>query len=218
MTKFVLSGFVSFALISGFAAGLTGCSLPEPSRLNTKRVEVHERFYSGRFETVHFNAGLAGDVAHQYDRFGDGPIYVSVTYDPAVRQNDALSAGQELSRISSLLYKKGVRGVEGAILPVRESGARSEVLVEYRQYTAHKPSGCGTMPGLEGEATDMFEAGSYDYGCSIETQISRQIRRPKDLLGDSAMDPAIGARTANIYEGYKTGTPNEQLEGEQASD
>ncbi len=68
------------------------------------------------------------------------------------------------------------------------------------------------------EFADLDEAKDYKLGCSIETYVSRQIARPKDLLGNDNMGNADGRPRVNGVEPYMTGAPNKELSGETASE
>ena len=65
---------------------------------------------------------------------------------------------------------------------------------------------------------DHNVAEDYRLGCTIETQISRQVARPGDLEGRDTMDNPDGRKTANTVEPYMTGAPNPALTGETASE
>ena len=67
------------------------------------------------------------------------------------------------------------------------------------------------------EHADREKAQDYKLGCSIEIYASKQIARPKDLLGNDDMDNGSGRREANVLDVYQQGKPNEELQGLNAS-
>ena len=92
-----------------------------------------------------------------------------------------------------------------------------KALVRYDSYSALPPEDCGPMPGLESTEDVSFDE-NYRLGCSVDMLTARQIARPKDLLGREQQETTSdGRRGSNIVETYRTGTPNEPLEGESAT-
>jgi len=155
-------------------------------------------------------------IADHYNHYGDGPVEVTVLYDPVSKKNTAMNAANAADRIASFLRTKGVRHVHADALPINGQGDLSETMISYDTVTAHAPAGCTTSGGLDGKQTAADE--NYIYGCNIETMISRQIANPRDLAGRDGLDAGSGRRQANVVEGYKTGAPNDSLEGESASE
>lgn len=198
---------------------LAGCSQYEPSRINAHRAEVTHDKFAQTVPAAQADEAFISGVAEQYQRFGNGPMKVTVSYDPRSGVNTAMKAGEEASRIVEAFDRWAVRGVETEIMPVAGSGAEGEVLITYDSVTAHPPRGCGSMPGLESDQAGYRSTDTYSLGCSVETMVSRQIARPKDLLGKGGLPGrSDGRRYGNSVEPYRSGVPNEPLDGEQASD
>ncbi len=203
------------AVCAGFL--LSSCSLYQEGTLTENRVQVIEKKFveevSLKDATNHYVVGLA----HHYDKHGDGPVDLSVTYDPKSRSNTAMNASQEAARLVRSLREEGVRNVNANILPVRGQGNQSIVIVSYMSYTAEAPRDCTNMPGFDD--TDITHKEEYRIGCTVESMFAKQIARPKDLLGQGSAGSTTDARRAgNIGERYRIGTPNESLDGETASE
>lgn len=200
------------------AVVLSACSMDVDTYSVTKqKVELHSESHSIRVATDSLDrAGLMG-LADHYSHYGDGPVEITVLYDPASRINTAMNAANEADRIVSLLKRKGVAQVSADTLPIGGQGDVSETLISYDMVTAHAPTECTTSGGLDGKQTVADE--DYIHGCNIETALSRQIANPRDLAGREGLGAAgSGRRQANVVEGYKTGIPNSSLDGETASE
>lgn len=214
MTSHNFSRIVLIALMAPVL--LPGCALEEPDHFTPNKVRVQEEKVSHNFSAAELNAGAVAALAEDYRRYGDGPIDLTITYDAKARSG-AMKASDEAVRLSGLLRKNGVRDVKTAIMPVHQSGTEMRVLVGYNGYAALAPKDCTMMTGLETRTVNVEE--DYKLGCSTQTLFARQVARPKDLKGQGAADPTTdGRRSANIVEVYRTGAPNEPLDGENASE
>lgn len=213
----------SIALTAAVAVSLaTGaCSMDKPSWTAGKeqRVELHHGKEATRLSTASANEAALADIVSDYRSSGDGPVELTVTYDPKSKTNTAMKAAEEAARIAAFLRRKGANTeISSDILPVAHSGDRSETVITYNSVTAHAPQGCTAMGGLDGAQTGAHE--DYKYGCTIETQLSRQIASPKDIKGREGLSAGEtdGRRLSNIVEDYRTGEPNQPLQGESASE
>lgn len=202
------------ALLTATSA-LSACSMDTKSALISprERVELRQEKTAERLPVKALDdAGLA-TLADRYRRAGEGPVDVTVTYDPKSKTNTAMAAATEAARIATYLRRKtGGTNVATDILPVHASGDASEALITYGSVSAHAPSDCQAMGGVDGNETHADQ--DYKYGCTIETLLSQQIANPKDLKGRAGLDAGDGRRQSNILEGgYRSGTPNSALQG-----
>ena len=200
---------------------LGACSQDHKGNVSLKRVEVHQEQFAKQVTSHDLKQSDLEALAADYNRYGgDDPLTLSVQYDPASSENTAMNATRHASKLANGLRAAGVTNVKTEILPVVGVGDHSRTLITYERYSAHKPEGCGTMPGMDNTTTDWEAMRDYGFGCSVEDKIARQIARPKDLLGnDRGLEGEDdGRRASNIIETYRLGEPNEPLEGEQASE
>lgn len=196
---------------------LTGCDLHEPTKLSQNRVQVEEEQFSDTLPISHLNDAALSGLAHHYRKHGDGPLELTVTYDPKSSKSNAMHASDEAARLSKALRSNGVSNVHAGILPVMNSGHQMNAMISYTAYNALAPKDCDVMPGVRDYTVDADE--DYKLGCTIETTFARQIARPKDLKGQSDTGGLTdGRRSANTVEVYRTGVPNEPLNGESATD
>jgi type IV pilus biogenesis protein CpaD/CtpE len=98
-----------------------------------------------------------------------------------------MRANDEAVRLSQAFRKEGVRDVLTSILPVREQGAESMVVVTYNGYQATAPANCGRMTGFDGPVLEHDP--DYKLGCTVETVFARQIANPSDLLVNRRLRP-----------------------------
>ncbi len=207
--------FASFLVLAAFAA-LPGC-LYQEGTITENRVQVKEERFVQKIPLKEASGEYLAGLAKHYEKHGDGPVALSVTYDPRSRTNTAMHASQEAAHLVRTLRDEGVRNIKADILPVKEQGDGAVMIVSYMSYTAHAPKDCGVMPGIND--TDISSDEEYRMGCTLETMFARQVSRPKDLLGQGRVDPTSdGRRASNMGEMYRGGLGNESLEGESASE
>lgn len=216
--------FRTLPLVCGAAFFLSGCgddALYAPSAmLENERIQVEEQVFSESAALSEADERYIQALAHHYMRYGGGsPVELAVTYDPASRVNSAMAAGMASGDLAQALRVHGVRDVQTSILPVNGQGDQARMLVRYMAYSAHAPQECEKMmPGMnDGDA--VRDDREYKMGCSISSLIARQVSRPSDLLGRGNVQATSDGRAAtNVVEAYRTGAPNEPLDGESASE
>lgn len=213
--KYVLLGVVSFTLSA------CGYNLHSASEVNQNRVEItkskSEQFYS---------LSLLGDrnlrlIAGDYYGHGENGVDITMLYNPKSKHMKSMEAMRAGAQISKKLRIFGVNDVRVSILPVSVYDENQSVIVSYDRYSAGKPKDCKSMAGFGGVGINVTKEDrnrGYKYGCEIENLISKQIARPKDLLGNDKMSPANGRRLSNMYDSYIDSSPNEQLSGETATE
>ena len=119
--------------------------------------------------------------------------------------------------LSKEMRKLGVTSVSSGILPVKDAGSQMNAMISYTAYNAHAPKDCSSMSGLKDN--DLKVEADYKLGCTIDTVFAKQIARPKDLKGvETPASTFDGRRLTNSVERYRSGIPNEPLEGERASE
>jgi len=187
-------------LMIAVSMAVIGCTQTSPSMMNTAKVEIVHETAMDQIPLSAVNEGYLNHLAAQYERYGEGPVDISVTYDPSSRSFTAGKAVREAERIAASLKKKGVRNIVAGTLPVN---AEAPVLMAtFDTIHAQAPSDCDPMPGLENNLTGR-EIGDYRFGCGVESMMAQQIYRPSDLKGNVMTDPVDGRRTANVIEYYR---------------
>ncbi len=208
--------FQSTALVLGVLL-VGGCDMQAPSHVSSKKVQVHQTDYFTNVAASDIDDQYVSALAYHFDKYGDAPLKLTVTYDPQNYRNTAMKASQTGSMLMSSLHEKGIQDVMVDILPIKGLGDEQRVVVSYDAYSAHAPDDCTTMPGIDG-GRELEIDPDYRLGCSIQTMMAKQISRPKDLMGQENTDTMTDGRaSANIIELYRTGAQNEPLDGESAS-
>ena len=196
---------------AAFVFFLAGCALETPTNLTQKRAEIHEKDYETSLKTAEVNENVGAVLASHYARYGDGPVSLSVTYDPHSSVYTARHATQDAARIASLLRSNGITsGVKTQILPIHNVGDESHTVFNYDIYVARPPAGCENMSEIIDSSPEDFR--SYELGCSTEIYLAKQLSRPKDLMGREGIDESSGGRGTNIVQFYRTGAENEPLD------
>lgn len=194
--------------------------LDDPGQLANRRLQVQSEQYARNVSSHEMGPANIAALADDYKRYGgDGALNITVQYDPKSSRNTAMTATNEATRISRELRREGVTNVAAEILPVMGLGEQGRTLVSYDAYSAHPPSNCGEMPGLNNTSPDWKAGKNYEFGCSVETRIAKQVARPADLMGRGAhYETSDGRRAGNVLDGYRAGIPNEKLDSDNASD
>lgn len=211
------------SLISASIIGLAGlslgaCSLDAPTKVTQHRVQVEEKAYIQQMDYDLITEDYLLGVAQHFKKHGTGRIDLMMGYDPRSMENTALSAADDAADIVKTLNAEGVRNIEPSVLPINNLGDKTQVIISYSYYDASAPDECDMMPGMK-KGDEINASPDYQLGCTIEHMYAKQVARPKDLMGnDWGNETSDGRRTSNVVERYRTGVPNEALQGQQASD
>lgn len=212
--KFMTVLFLGVSVIS-----LSACEgiVHEPSHISEKRVQVEEEDVFKTIPVKDMTEQRIKAMSVHHHKYGKDAIDLTVVYDPAVGSGSAMSASQELARITQDFRRNGVAIQVADIMPVKNQGSEMGVLISYGAISALAPDDCDLMPGLANRNLEPSE--DFEFGCTTETLFAKQIARPKDLVGnDSSVQSADGQRASNVVQGYLAGVPNEALDGESASE
>ena len=212
--RFFLMPSVRAALLGGavlFMTGLSACSMGTPSDMpQVKKVRLERGPAEQSVPVASLDEAALRAAAEEYGSLGDGPLELTVTYDPRSRTNTAMNATEQAARIARELRYHGITDIRTSILPVNAQGEESRAMLRYEAVTAHAPEGCDYMGGLDG--VDVMPDDNYVYGCSTQMLMARQIARPKDLAGRGGTAAADGRRQAVMMETYRSGQPMPDLE------
>lgn len=216
VNKTKITNSLPYALLAFIAVCLllSGC-LAEPTKLSQNKVQVQQEKFTDNVAVASLNDAAIKGLADHYRRHGDGPLDLTVTYDPKSKSSGAMRASDEAARLAGSMRGYGINNVRANIVPVHNSGGDMRALMSYMAYDALAPKDCSLMAGVDNRDISVEE--DYKLGCSTETLFARQIARPKDLKGQGSGDTTDGRRSANIVEGYRTGVPNDSLGGESAT-
>jgi len=203
-------------LVSGFL--LQGCDkiVHEPTKISQSKLQLQEEAFFEDVTVEQMNSNYVAALSQHYRGQGEGGVELSVTYDPKSKTNTAMHASQHIASISREFRKNGVSNVNTMIMPVKGSGDVSRALVSYNAYSVNVPDDCAMMPGIEDRNIEADEG--YKLGCTRDSMFAKQISNPNDLAGRADTNgTADGRRASNIVERYRTGAPNEALDGESAT-
>lgn len=193
----LLSAAIGCALFTG------ACTQTTPSMMNTSMVELNTETHVEQIPGDMINETTLSILAHQYTKHGDGPLELTMTYDPASKVHTAKKSLLKLKEVEKMLAKKGLGNIKTDALPLE--GLEPVLMVMYPSVQAQAPSDCGAMPGLFNNKTDRF-IDNYKFGCGTETLLAKQISRPADLRGrgGDVVGPADGRRITSVLETYHT--------------
>lgn len=208
-TKNIYLSFVAFATLVACSPQTT------PTMMSTSPVELSRETVVEQILATQINDVNLLTMAEQYRNNGNGPLDLTMTYNPKSRSFTAMSALHDLKRIKETLRSKGVTNVSTQTLAVPEG--KPSLIVSYDVIRAQAPSDCAPMPGLDNNETGRF-IGDYKFGCGTESLIAKQIARPSDLEGNSDLASHGAQRGSIILDRYKLATPKESLDGVERGD
>ncbi len=212
---------ISLPMICVAAFALGGCKkniMYEPSAIQSAPMQVQEGMMRENISLDDVDDQLLRGLAQHHSRHGGSAMDITVTYDPKSEYSTAMSASTRASEIADYLRESGVDHVKIGVLPIKAQGNNGRMIVSYKTYDAMAPKDCDghMMPGIDNQ--EVSPQKDYKMGCSIKTQMARQVSRPSDLMGRGNTDLKTDGRSAtNIVDAYRTGAPNEALDGESAS-
>ena len=178
--------------------------------MSHSKIEVQNQTVMKQMALNDINKSSLTLLANQYHQSTDGPMDLTVTYDPANPKFNAADAAHELKHIVRALNVLGVANITTRVSPVTHG--HPALLVAYDSLTALAPANCSSLPGLEDRFTDRT-LGDYRFGCGVDTLTARQIANPRDLIGDAALGQRGARRSVGVTDDYLKGEPREALEG-----
>ncbi len=183
---------------------VAGCTQTTPSMMNTSPIELRSETHMEQIPLEHIDDLSMSILAQQYTRYGDGPLELTMTYDPKSKSYTAMKALHTLKGVEEKLATKGLANVKMDTLAVE--GQKPALMVMYPSVQAQAPSDCGAMPGLNDNITGRELLAPYKFGCGVETMMARQVYRPADLRGrgGEVMGVNDGRRISNVMTTYHT--------------
>lgn len=202
--------FPRMFLVAAFLS-LSACDMYAPPQIVNTKTQLVPGEYAREYTTANLSGTTLAALAGDYLRFGDGTMEMMIAYDPRDPANNARRAAQHAERIADGLRHEGVVAPIIETMPVKGLGARSITYVNYRKVEASAPESCvETMPGMDHRDVKPMSK-DYQYGCTVETLVARQISRPGDLRGREGIGGGDGRRGAALQEGVRSGAPMPSL-------
>ena len=209
---------MSFLTIGAALLALPSCSVHEPHGLYETRLQAVKGFEEELIPVSALDSREIRARANHYEKFGNGPLLLTVTFNPNSKVISASKARMQLASLVKRFEREGVRNIQSDLLAVNDWLDEARVMISYETVRADQPEGCQElMPGLHN--TNLDGSVTYKLGCGTDTIFARQIAKPRHLIpnNDGAEATSEGRRAANIVETYRSGVPNEALGGESAS-
>jgi type IV pilus biogenesis protein CpaD/CtpE len=197
---------------------LGGCEIDmyHETYLSENKIQVEKSVYNEQRLASEVDEPFLDGVARAYDKRGVGPMELTVSYDPASRSNTAMKATATAKSLAAVLNRYGVRNQNVSVMPVQKQGSESIVFISFDSYGALPPKDCSMIAGMETRMVDSDP--DYKLGCSINTVMTKQLARPKDIAGQGSQDHFTdGRRSTRIVEIYRQGSKDDPLQGESSS-
>lgn len=206
---------IKYFTLSFFLMALSACSLSTPSEINHQKARLVPGSYINEYPLSDVSKALVSNIAHDYDRYGDGAMELSILYNPKSKTYTAQKAHADIKKFQDMFRLYGVKNIQTSLIASDQE--KPKLVTFYNTIHAAAPEGCYEMPGLKDSQTSV-DRKDYKLGCGVETHFARQVYRPADMAGSSHAGSTDGRRGSNIVEQYRTGVPAEPLEGTERED
>lgn len=193
----------------------TACTQYTPTMMNTAPAELSHQTVMEQVPLNEVNEGMIATLANHYENNKNGPLDLTLTFDPKSKSFTAMQAVNHLKSVRTMLQEKGVRDITMQTMAVE--GTSPTLIVNYDVLVAYQPADCTDMPGLTDNTTTRF-LDEYKFGCGVESMLAKQIARPSDLQGNGTLATRGAERDATVVDEYKAGIPRTPLEGIERED
>jgi type IV pilus biogenesis protein CpaD/CtpE len=203
-------------IVLGGALGImlmaSACDLTTPSQVNTAKIKVKDKTITEVYSVDHVDLKHVAATARIVLRNGNKEVTMTVPYLPG----GGGRAGDLAEAYKAAFAAQGVTHFSAELVAMTDSQDTDKAVVSYETQVAEQPESCSRIPGFAG-ADSMDDYNDYQYGCETETNLSRMIDDPTDLLGKANPPEANSRRNGPITDPYQSGTPNSPMKGMQAS-
>lgn len=205
----------SIAVLALASVLLAGCDVTMPSQVRTGDLRLTEEVKTQTMSAAHVDRERVDMIADDYAHTGRSDMAIVVSYLKGHPRNEveAEARGRALKKAFT---DAGVKRLRVDYAPVTDDAYAGQALVTYTAVAARPPEDCTSITGHNGADT-LERMHKYQIGCANKEYLSKMIVNPEDLLGRSGVPDGDSRRQGTIVEKYKSGTPNEKLEGMNAS-
>lgn len=205
----------SIAVLALASVLLAGCDVTMPSQVRTTDLRLTEEVKTQTMSAAHVDRERVDMIADDYAHTGRSDMAIVVSYLKGHPRNEveAEARGRALQKAFT---DAGVKRLRVDYAPVTDDAYAGQALVTYTAVAARPPEDCTSITGHNGADT-LERMHKYQIGCANKEYLSKMIVNPEDLLGRSGVPDGDSRRQGTIVEKYKSGTPNEKLEGMNAS-
>jgi len=206
----------SLILVIVFAVvGLTACSMSTPTMVGAGKMTVRDKFVTKTFDVQSFDDNEADAMAQEIVTKGHGSVNLNVSY--FIEDKDSKwNFKNKAEKIKNKFVKSKIDNVKVVVIPVEKAEQGGKLVISYKTRVAEVPDECTEMTGNKG-AGDMADMKNYKISCGYKMNLSKMIANPDDLLGRADNENIESRRAGATVEKYKTGEPNGELDGYQAS-
>jgi type IV pilus biogenesis protein CpaD/CtpE len=203
------------ALLTLFMPMLAACDVTAPSQVTTGKIRLSTQTKNIVLPAQTVDKAQVENIAADYMRNGNGKMSVLVSYLDGNAVNET-KARQRGNAYKSALQSKGLSTVEVNTVSVTTQPDANQAIISYHALTASAPKNCDRITGYQGGDT-LENMKKYPIGCETKSILSQMIADPSDLMGKTGTAKGDARRASATVEPYKAGTPNQPLDGMQAS-
>lgn len=194
---------------------LAACDVTTPSQVRTGQIRVTERVKTTSLEARHVDTAVVRAAAEDWRQNGKGNVMLVAAYLSGNPMNE-MAVKKVGAAYKQAFAENGVGAVQVDYVPVTDPAQTEYVILSYTATMALPPTECRRMTGYKG-ADSLQDVEGYKFGCETKSALSRMIANPDDLLGREGAAEDDARRQGGVVEKYKTGEPNDKLDGINAS-
>jgi type IV pilus biogenesis protein CpaD/CtpE len=207
---------IAIIALLALAGCQNGIDVSTPSQVNVRNLRVVDATQVQALDARAVDKNAAQMAAAKYLRSGTGtPVLLLPYAENDVADSQAVRARGDAYK--NIFAAAGVPNLRLEYAAVTEGQDKSAGVLSYPGLQAKAPEGCRPMPGHDG-AVPQHEFNGYPVGCEIQQSLSLMIADPSDLLGKGGSTQGDSRREGVMVEKYKSGMPNERLQGLNSSD
>lgn len=202
---------LTLILLAGATLGMTACVGPDANLDQMAPLSPLSRYMlkvepgQDRIALAVHDGALSSNqqsalssLAYRYNANGRDGLVIEV---PEGNDPVAIRSAQT---IAAALQSAGVPAQQIQYATYASPNSRAPVVAGFATLTAEVPR-CGTEWGNLSRTGN--NAGSSNFGCSVNANLAAQIADPRDIVAPRAMTPANAQRRTVVFEAYRQGQP-----------
>ena len=115
---------------------LGGCSIYEDGHITQEKIQVRQERYTEQIPVEEFDKNAIKAMSNYYNRYGSGPMGVSVTYSPRSTRYTAMDATTSAAEFVGMFRENGISAVTPTILTSLQQP--KQVIVTFETYKAEE--------------------------------------------------------------------------------
>ncbi len=196
----------------GIALMASACNPVTPSRVTTSQIRVRKQMITKTIDADRVDNNSVGVLSEDILQNGNTDVSLTIPYMRG-HYAAAVRLGKAYKRAFAAA---GVTHFSVAPVVVGDLQDTRHAVLSYQGLVALPPASCTSLPGQNG-GVSLPDSESYRYDCMTQTELSKMIADPSDLLGRQPRTQFDSRRNGQMIDPYMKGTQNKPIQGYNAS-